>query len=1069
MPHISSLRFHKVLVPLISLVLVALWGVGTVRAQTLETDLSQGVRLQIRVVEDTADHFLAVVDSATKAPLTFAPKIFPLRAGEEVVVVTSRFPPQYLTVKKDGELTFTPEAPMENCTFRIERSPGGNLIKNDSFEEGGEALPAAWQGVRDRVTRPSLAYGHEGISEGVPSSAQPTTAPPSDAAVQKGQAHTGQNSVKIRKTDPTANFLLKHREPIALEPGKEYTASAWLKIPKVPLGSTLHFVGVLRSPGQPDIQCRDFYLNPLISNEGQWRRTEFQCKVPATYKSPSLELFLAAQGTPFEIQLDDVRLSLTPSAVTQLPELFEPEERLPLYSKDEVLEVLAARKPTEARVRSESGSISVEFNGEKVPLFGYVTGPARWPAYGPLDLFSQVGMRLQWVPLWSNQNGVNYGKPIWLGPGRYDFAPVDEILETVLRRNPQQTVLFYLGLFTYPEFGDRYPDAIWRSASGKKTIGTKQTFREVDNLPDQPKGSDDYWNISYTAEDFRREAGEFLQALGHHLARSPYGKAVAGIHLVSGSDGQWFCPGEPDHYDRSPAHLKAFREWLTRKYQTDENLQKSWGDAKVTLKTAALPAEEERSPDQYFLEAEDQRVIDANAFSSEGVVETINGLARAFKQGMSRPTLVTTYYHDILHNHMTNHFALRRLLTQPDLDGVVSVEAGYGLTRTLGRSGSYNSLAASLRLHGKLYLSELDYRTNLSWLPPDAMKYRKSWGVPGDAEGWANQMRRDLGMVLCQGQGAWLYALGGNAWKRPPYMRGVEEGVHAAELAQKYPMPEDRGQIAIFCDERIQDVTTRKNIFGPGLSMVAFNLVRVPLSQSGLSWDAYLLSDLADPKRPAYKINIILAANTLQPEQVAWIRENLQKNGNVVVFLNAIGSPSVFAEMSAKVTGMHLELDLSKVGVHRLRNAPSKDRLAVGWPFQYTEITSPLFSVNDPEATPLALYEGSDKVAAAVRRSNDWTSVYIGLPGALTPTFLRALAQDAGIEPIGPEGDVTYAGNGFLVLHALTSGEKTFRWKGHCDVYDLKTRTKVASNVEEFKFPIQALETAWFQRRKPTR
>ena len=88
-------------------------------------------------------------------------------------------------------------------------------------------------------------------------------------------------------------------------------------------------------------------------------------------------------------------------------------------------------------------------------------------------------------------------------------------------------------------------------------------------------------------------------------------------------------------------------------------------------------------------------------------------------------------------------------------------------------------------------------------------------------------------------------------------------------------------------------------------------------------------------------------------------------------------------------------------------------------------------------------------------------SVYSALPGGFTPQLLRGLAREAGSQPIGPQDDVTYAGNGLVVLHALRDGAKTIRWSGRYDVIDLTSNRRLAQAVEQFTFTAHACETRW--------
>lgn len=1027
--------------------------------------------IRYRQVQDVSGKYEIVVDAKTPATVTIAPSQFAIRKGSRYRILTSHFPLPEQTALEDGKLAIVIPQAVRNCTILVEEdTSGGNLIANSSFEKlTANFQPENWILNMDEGFRAMLAWGHESLSESTPFTSDSGSVAETLGQIRKQAAFDGQQYISLKKPEGQENLTLTYTVPVPLEAGKEYLFSHVHRLRELPFGSTLHAIVTVTAPGKPPLNFRDHSLNPLTATGNAWERSFFQFKVPEDYANASAKVWFSLQGAPVALELDAVELVEAPSPVVQYPVALSSTQMEGIYSDDEVLRLMEKRPPVEARVIQEDGKVYITINGQKVPMFGFTPGPSLWPKNADHKAFTEAGVKLQWIPLWSNQNGVNYGKPIWLGNGKYDFKPVDELLREALRQDPERIILFYLGLFSYPEMGDQHPDAIWRSPNGKKTVGTKRRFREMEERPKDPKNSDDYWNISYTSEVFRREASDFLEALGRHLQSSPLGRAVAGVHLVCGADGQWFGLGEVDHQDRSPHNLAAFRNWLRQVYKNDEAaLRKAWNDPEVTFAGAQLPEESERATDDLMLNlgmGAHRRIYDANRFSSMGVTETINQLAGAFKKGMSRPTLVSVYYHDILHNHMTNHWSLRELLDGPNLDGIVSV-ASYGLWRKIGRVGDYNSSIGSIRLAGKFYLNELDYRTDLSWLR-DGLQYRWKWGVPLGAENWINQLRRDFGMVLAQGQGAWYYALGGNGLADEASMQGIAEAVRAARLANDFPQPEDHGQIAIFCDEEIQDRTSRKEIFGAALSMVAYNLVRVPLSRSGVTWDAYLLSDLDNPKRAAYKINILLSAVSLTEKQVRWIEENLQKDGNIIIVINTMGTPSDFSEITQRITGIRATVEPDKVGVRRFRSAKGENPLAYGWEYLHSETRSLLYSVRDSEATPLAYYTDGSRVGAAVKKAEAWTGIYIGLPGALTPTFLRGVAKQAGLTPIGPEGDATYAGNGFLTLHALTAGEKELQWQEPCDIYDLTKGEIIARNTRKISFVAKLHETRWFQKRPP--
>ena len=1039
---------------------------GSARMQ-VET-VRPSAQAKLRQVKDVAEKYEVVVDADGALTVGVQPKVFSIRKGERYRIHTSHFFFPEQVGEEDGRLVISVPQAVQNCTIQIENATGGgNLIANGSFEKITEnAAPENWELKEDSSVRPSLDWGHESLPPGASTAGTGEAAPEVAGSVRKNAAWDGANSLFLKKTGEQ-NLILNHSPTISLEAGKKYIFSFRYRMTQLPFGSTLHAIAKVSADGKPVKYFRDIQVNPLIATDKDWGLTFFVMDIPEDYAGAKANVYFSLQGAPFEMELDGIELTEAPTSVVQYPVQLSPAQLEGIYSEEEILRKLEKRTPTAAQVVAENGNVYLTINGEKIPMFGFTAGPSIWPRNADHKAFTAAGVPLHWIPLWANQNGVNYGKPIWLGDGKYDFAPVDELLSKALQQDPERNILFYLALFPYPEMGDKHPDAVWHSPEGKKTVGTKGSFHETETRPEDPKNSDEHWNISYTSEVYRREASAFLEALGQHLATSPLGKSVAGVHLVNGGDGQWFCPGPRDHMDRSPHNIAAFRTWLRGVYNNDESaLRKAWDDESVTFATAQLPEEEERSTEELMLDinqGKHRRIYDASRFSSEGIAETINQLAAAFKKGIERPTLVSTYYHDILHNQMMNHWGLRVLLGQPHLDGIVSVTS-YGNWRTLGRVGSYNSLIASIRLSGKFFLNELDYRTDLSWLPADAMQFRKNWGVPVGSEGWKNQLRRDVGMTLSQGEGVWIYGLGGNGWADESYMQGIAEAVRAARLANDFPQPEDRGQIAVFCDEEIQDRTSRKGIFGPALSVVAHNLVRIPLSRSGVTWDAYELSDLDNPDRPKYKINILLSSLSLTENQLRWVEENMQKDGNVVVVLNASGTPDTFSDVVRRLTGIRAVMEPDKAAVRRFRAAQGKEPLAFGWNYLHTEALSPLYCVKDADAIPLAYYKDNGLVGAALKKSENWIGVYIGLPGALTPEFLRETAKLAGLSPIGPEGDATYAGNGFLVLHALTAGEKELQWDIPSDVYDLTEGKYIARNVTKTSFKADVHETRWFHR-----
>ena len=131
----------------------------------------------------------------------------------------------------------------------------------------------------------------------------------------------------------------------------------------------------------------------------------------------------------------------------------------------------------------------------------------------------------------------------------------------------------------------------------------------------------------------------------------------------------------------------------------------------------------------------------------------------------------------------------------------------------------------------------------------------------------------------------------------------------------------------------------------------------------------------------------------------------------------------------------------------------------------YSASPTPLFYVDDKSAVSIDTIAGTNKTGAAMKKFDDWTGVYLSLAGVISPEFIRELAKLAKVTPVGPPEDVTYAGNGFLVIHAMTPGEKTLRWEVQSDLFDISAGTTVDKGVESYTLNMSAFETRWFKRR----
>ena len=83
---------------------------------------------------------------------------------------------------------------------------------------------------------------------------------------------------------------------------------------------------------------------------------------------------------------------------------------------------------------------------------------------------------------------------------------------------------------------------------------------------------------------------------------------------------------------------------------------------------------------------------------------------------------------------------------------------------------------------------------------------------------------------------------------------------------------------------------------------------------------------------------------------------------------------------------------------------------------------SPLFCVNDPEASQFGLFAHTQQVAVARKATRECTSWYIALPGKdIEP--LRSILRQSQAHAYVSAGEIVYAGGGVLGIHMKDGGK----------------------------------------------
>jgi hypothetical protein len=477
--------------------------------------------------------------------------------------------------------------------------------------------------------------------------------------------------------------------------------------------------------------------------------------------------------------------------------------------------------------------------------------------------------------------------------------------------------------------------------------------------------------------------------------------------------------------DFSEPGLRAWRQWLKRRYGSDEALRKAWGREDVSV-PAAMPASAEARKSAAHPMLRDPQTeahtIDYLTFINELDAEAILHFARLGKEGSGRRLLMGTYYGYLTQHHFhqaeSGHCGIETVLASKDIDFLMSPPAY--TERGIKEVSAFMSAVDSVQRHGKIWLSEADYRTNLT--DPGA-----GYGRTDTAEDSVNVLWREFAHVLCKRAGvSWFDMEAG--WLSGPVIPG-ELGRMQQMMADYLPQRKPHhAEIAAFIDPK------SFYYLKPDERLLLYITLQPVLNlyRSGAPFDLYVLSDLKDESLPDYRMFVFLNAYALDAETRAAIQRRTQRPGVAALWHWAPGycfpderRLATLEEMQA-LTGVKLRQADEQL-TPRLAAEGSAERYAkriatVDDSSKPSLPLGPLFVPEDGEV--LARLEPGGLPGLAKAQHGEGTSFFSVLP-CLPPTVIRQVYLDAGVKLITDTDDCVYGDGEWVGVHSAETGITT--------------------------------------------
>jgi hypothetical protein len=667
------------------------------------------------------------------------------------------------------------------------------------------------------------------------------------------------------------------------------------------------------------------------------------------------------------------------------------------------------------------------------------------------------------------QNGlhlyvVNLTEWKWRGVGRYDFSAVDRFCNDLLRIDPQAYLILAVPLGD-PLGGDQMADA--RASHPGELVRTDDGRTRIHVYPQEPEVE----CFSLASPFWMQESEGALRSLIARVKQSAYGSRVIGYFPYAGTSSEWLYWGCEfgEYVDYSRPFCAAWRDWLTRTYTTVAAMNRAWGSSYNALADVPLPTREERDrANLAFLydPAVSTRIIDFRRFFSELVADDIVRLARVVKQETGGRSLCGTFYGYmmyVLSRHWTEpgHFALGKVLSSPDVDFLMS-PSRYD-DRGMGGGSGFMTAEASVRLHGKLWITQADLRTHHA----DGDGFGRCY-TPQES---AAVMAREFACAATKQAGCqWFdFAFGWITRDAPLMRRAGQLRALEGRLQQEPPSPRFAAQraahsMAVIVDEE----STYYSLQHASYHDLFVNQQYAALSRTGVGFDCYLLSDL--PRLPPYKVYLFLNTLRISPAQADFINTNLKSEGRVLVWLGLCGitdGASLQTSRPSALTDIELtprrEERALKVRVARSDHPLCKHLTE---PVTYGADTSLGLYFVPSKCTVLGVLANGEAALAAKTHAR-WTSLYSSAP-ALPASILRGVVELAGLKIANPEPtDVTYYNGDLLTVHTVRGGPRTFSVCGaKTEAEELLTGRKTKIVDGQFSATLAPVSTSIFRLRE---
>ena len=869
--------------------------------------------------------------------------------------------------------------------------------------------------------------------------------------------------LKIEKHGGDAVRLISDRLPA--RPGATYQFTGLYSTQNASFGNMADFSLVaITNPNQPENRdvpaWRPSYSGLLghrsmfNSPPDDWRRKTRLFTV--SDQARFVRLVFTLEGPAATVYLADLYLS-PPGEGSRF--WMQPASEVPTRISELMRWMTTGRRKLDERpdsssvVRTENGIPKLYVDGKPVVPqihMGDVSNPAR--SY--FKEFGDHNLNIHIVSLF------NESRRHWYGYKQYNLELVDTILWDAIVRDPEGYFIVNINVLPYPEWHEEFPEHAAQNSAGEYTTSRHDRYAPPD-----------YWS-----DEYREQVYHLIESYVRHIHSQPYGKAVIGYFITGGEDGQFYWQvsrGQRTIQDgNAPGSLPLFRRWIRQRYSTEEELRQAWNDPTLTFENVRPPIKNEKYPGTFLDPVRNRKEVDFLIYLNEELANFLLETARIVKETSPKEVIVGAYYGRGTSLLVYPLHAQTNVMLRSDLLDFMGAQPGYYGWRDAGSEGHLNWVFDSVRSHGKIMMSEFDFRTwkgSFKSLEHD-YSVARFWNM----DDFVGAAARDLGKLLSITGGAWWMEMTGGWFHDDDIMAEIGKLHDISQELYEEDFTISPGDILFVADEESFFWTVEQINSYNGANLHSLNTQQRAINRAGVRYDLCYWPDLLEKEMDDYKVYVFLNTYYLTDQKREFIETRLKRDGKILMWQYAPGylTPTGFSlESMAELTGIRLKSDSGslKSRFAILGDSPAETVKALLKGVEGQTVGLGLvpaiqrFYVDDPTAEALAYYDDG-KVAAAVKQTDSYTSIYIGHPSGLTPQFIANVVDRAGGHTYVEPGDLfMYHRDDFIVMHGVEGGQRLLRLPFEARVTELLKGEVLAEKASEIPLELRPTQTIWLK------